>query len=158
MIDDPSFEPDRALFKRWRAAASGAGAARPDALTLAAYVDGRLAGAAAEAVEAALAADPQLLDLLLVLRQPEPPAIASAALIRSAQDLVPAPRRAAGPQAAGGVTPWYAWGAIAASLLIVAIGGFDLGMRTAYAVNAASAADSPGDLLDPSSLSGDDFV
>jgi anti-sigma factor RsiW len=158
MIDDPPFEPDRALFTRWRATASGAGTATPDALDLAAYADGRLTDAAADAVEAALATDPELLDLLLALRQPVPQAIASAALIRSAKELVPQSRRAAGREAASRVNPWYAWGAIAAGLLIVAIGGFDLGMRTAYAVNAVVASDSPGDLLDPSSLSGDDFV
>jgi hypothetical protein len=158
MIDDPPFEPDRALFTRWRTARSGAAPAAPDALALAAYADGRLAGAAAEAVEAALATDPELLDMLLALGQPAPPAIASAALIRSARGLVPSPRRIILPEAAGRVGPWYAWGAVAASLLIVAIGGFGLGMRTAYVVNAVIAADSPGDLLDPSSLSGDDFV
>ncbi len=46
MMDDPPFEPDRALFARWRDAAPAPEI--PDALTLAAYAEGRLDETASE--------------------------------------------------------------------------------------------------------------
>src|SRR5579859_7544795 len=106
MMDDPPFEPDPSLVARWRAAggvqpveseAAGPAATGPDALTLAAYADGRLDAAEAERVEAALAADPELLDTLLALRLPPATETPSAALIRSAQALVSAASAAADP-------------------------------------------------------------
>ena len=161
MMDDPPFEPDRALFARWRARDADA-PAMPDALTLAAYAEGRLDEAAAESVEAALAADPDLLETLLALRAPPEPEAASAALIRSAQALVraepvvvPFPTRK--PAAARPVKAWLAWGAVAASLLLVSVAGFNLGAATSHAVDTTAAGDeSPSDLLDLSSLAGDD--
>lgn len=164
MMDDPPFEPDRALFARWHAArdAAATAPALPDALTLAAYAEGRLGEAAAEAVEAALAADPELLDTLLALRAP-PRAAASAALIRSAQALVRAepvvvPFPVRKPAAARPVRAWLAWGAVAASLLLVSVAGFNLGAATSHAVDTTAAGDeSPSDLLDLSSLAGDDI-
>jgi anti-sigma factor RsiW len=159
MMEDPPFEPDKALAARWRAAAASAPA--PDMLTLAAYAEGRLDEAAAEAVEAALAADPELLDTYLALRAPAETEAASAALIRSAQALVrtepvvvPFPTR----KPAAPVKAWLAWGAVAASLLLVSVAGFNLGMATVPRTDAVSTSDeSPSDLLDLSSLAGDDI-
>jgi anti-sigma factor RsiW len=161
MMDDPPFEPDRALVERWRAAVDAA-APPPDAMILAAYAEGRLDDAAAEQVEAALAADPELLDTLLALRAPAETALPSPALIRSTQALVAADpvvvpfiRRAA---PARGLNAWLAWGAVAASLLLVSLAGFDLGMQTGHAVDTVSVSDdSPSDLLDLSSFTGDDI-
>ncbi len=160
MMDDPPFEPDRALVARWRDAAPAPEA--PDALTLAAYAEGRLDDTEAEAVEAALAADPELLESLLALRAPVDAETASTALIRSAQALVraeavvvPFPGRK--PVAARPVTAWLAWGAVAASLLLVSVAGFNLGVATGHTADAISAVDeSSSDLLDLSSLTGDD--
>jgi anti-sigma factor RsiW len=167
MMDDPSFDAGKALFQRWRAASHPAMPTdtAPDALTLAAYAEGRLSDAEMELVEAALAADPALLDTLLALRAEAAPENPSAKLVQAAQALVPAqentvvvpfPARRGG--AASRVNAWLAWAAVAASLMIVSIAGFDLGMRTEHAVSAAAATnvDSPADLLDPSDLSGDD--
>ncbi len=164
MMDDPPFEPDRALFARWHAArdAAAPAPALPDAVTLAAYAEGRLDDAAAEAVEAALAADPDLLETLLALRAPPQPE-AAAAVIRSAQALVRAepvvvPFPVRKPGAARPVKAWLAWGAVAASLLLVSVAGFDMGLATGHDVSATSAGDdSPSDLLDLSGLTGDDI-
>jgi hypothetical protein len=165
MMDDPPFEPDRALFARWHAArdAAAPALAQPDALTLAAYAEGRLDEAAAEAVEAAFAADPHLLETLLALRAPPEPETASAKLIHSAQALVRAepvvvafPARR--PVAPRPVKAWLAWGAVAASLLLVSVAGFDMGLATGHSVSATAAGDdSPSDLLDLSGLTGDDI-
>lgn len=171
---DPPFDRDPALARRWLDAAAALPAPdAPDALTLAAYAAGRLDDAAAEAVEAALAADPVLLDTLLALRQPPETEIPSTALIRSAQALV-APRTGEGGTGHAGILPfrrntsdhkrssigrargWLAWGAVAAGLMIVSTAGFNLGMRTAEAFNPPMTADVTSDLLDPSGLAGDD--
>ena len=165
MMDDPPFEPDRALFARWHAArdADAAAPELPDALMLAAYAEGRLDEAAAEAVEAALVVDPDLLDTLLALRAPPEPEAASAALIHSAQTLVRAepvvvPFPVRKPAAPRPVKAWLAWGAVAASLLLVSVAGFNLGAATSHAVDTTAAGDeSPSDLLDLSSLAGDDI-
>jgi hypothetical protein len=165
MMDDPPFEPDRALFARWHAARAAAAPApaQPDALTLAAYAEGRLDEAAAEAVEAALGTDPELLETLLALRAPPEPETASAEFIRSAKRLVraesvvvPFPTRK--PVAPRPVKAWLAWGAVAASLLLVSVAGFDMGLATGHSVSATTAGDdSPSDLLDLSGLTGDDI-
>ncbi len=160
MMDDPPFEPDRALVARWRDATTAP--VPPDALTLAAYAEGRLGETEAEAVEAALATDPALLETLLALRAPAETETASATLIHSAQALVRAeavvvPFPARKPVAARPVTAWLAWGAVAASLLLVSVAGFNLGVATGHTADAISAGDeSPSDLLDLSSLTGDD--
>jgi|HubBroStandDraft_1064217.scaffolds.fasta_scaffold00011_22 hypothetical protein len=169
MIEDPPFEPDPALVDRWRRAVAAPVGAAPDALVLAAYAEGRSSDLEIEEVEAALAADPALLDTLLALGRPVQPVIASAAFIGSVQGLVPVgtspvvvpffffrPRPAAAGSRAR-VSPALAWAAVAASLLLVSVAGFDLGMRTERLVNAADTFESPGDLLDPSSLPGDDI-
>src|SRR5579859_4651655 len=148
MMEDPPFEPDRALTARWRSARATADPApeTPDALTLAAYAEGRLDEAATEAVEAALAADPELLDTLLALRAEPAPETASAALIHSAQALVRAesvvvafPTRKPAPPSR--VNAWLVWGAVAASLLLVSVAGFDMGLATGHTVGATAAGD-----------------
>ena len=168
MMDDPSFQAGKALFQRWRAASHPAMPTdtAPDALTLAAYAEGRLSDAEMALVEAALASDPALLDTLLALRLADAPETPSIALVQAAQVLVPAqehpvvvpfPARRGG--GASRVNAWLAWAAVAASLMIVSVAGFDLGIRTEHAVSAADAngTDSAGDLLDLTDLSGDDI-
>lgn len=164
MMEDPPFEPDKALAARWRAAAAAASASEiPDALTLAAYAEGRLDETEAEAVEAALAADPELLDTLLALRTLPEPEAASAELIRAAQALVRAepvvvPFHSRKPAPMRPVRAWLAWGAVAASLLLVSVAGFDLGMATSHTLSAPNAGDvSPSELLDLSGLTSDDI-
>lgn len=168
MMDDPSFQAGKALFQRWRAASHPAMPTdtAPDALTLAAYAEGRLSDAEMALVEAALASDPALLDTLLALRLADAPETPSIALVQAAQALVPAqehpvvvPFQARRGSGASRVNAWLAWAAVAASLMIVSVAGFDLGIRTEHAVSAADAngTDSAGDLLDLTDLSGDDI-
>ena len=137
MTDDAPLPEDRALYEQWRSHESieaGPDAAL-DPLLLAAYLEGRLDETGAAALDALFAADPSALDDLLDLRNaPLVPEIPSAAFIRGAQALVPAPAtvlpfrpRAATPRR---VSPWAAWGAVAASLVLISMVGFDLGMQT----------------------------
>lgn len=165
---DPPFDGDPALARRWLDTAAALPAPETaDALTLAAYAEGRLDDAAAEAVEAALAADPALLDTLLALRQPAATAIPSIALIRSAQALVAPTGQASILPFRRNITAhshspiarargWLAWGTVAAGLMIVSMAGFNLGIHTAEAFNPPAVADMTSDLLDPSGLAGDD--
>jgi hypothetical protein len=87
------------------------------ALLLAAWLDGRLKGAEREAVEAKLADDPELLDLIV-----------SAARLK---DLAaPWPKRAEARAAALVAAPrpsWRVMAAAAAAMVIVALGGFEMG-------------------------------
>ena len=162
MSDDAPFEPDRPLFEQWRSQSAGASIEPPDMLTLAAYLEGRLDEAAAEAVEAALAADSALLDMVLELKQPvEPETVPPAVLVR-AQALVgvssnvvplrPAARR-------DRVGPWAAWGAVAASLVLVSTVGFNLGISTEQdfggTVGVAASSEATNDLFYQSSPTDD---
>jgi anti-sigma factor RsiW len=158
----------RALWRRgrdgWRAPADDEA---PDALLLAAYLDGRLAEDEAARLEARLAGEPALLDELLALRatleaSPEAP---PAAVIARAQALRPA--TAAVSRAAAGTVPrapdlfdrlFGAWlrpavPALAGiALLLACAGAFELGRYQAAQLDApqtavASETDVPVDLL-----------
>src|SRR5665213_1049912 len=73
--DQPRAE-DAALWRRFRALdgefVPGSNALADEALTLAAYAEGRMGGRAAEAVEAWLAAHPEAISDLAVARQASP--------------------------------------------------------------------------------------
>ena len=167
MNDEAPFQPDRALFERWRAHESAAAATPPpidppiDPMLLAAYLDGRLDEAEAEALERRLAADPAALDDVIDCKtQPIVPEIASAAFLGRAQALLPeqtaavlpfAPRPFAPSSAAPRrVSTWAAWGAVAASLVLISLVGFDLGMQTERNINQPGGTGTAIDLLDQS--------
>ncbi|MHA1154173.1 MAG: hypothetical protein ACTSQ7_16235 [Alphaproteobacteria bacterium] len=124
----------------WRVAnAPGSGESEPNRLALAAYLDDTLDETGRAAVEAWLAASPEALELMIAARGglAEPPGPAPESLISRAQGLVRAPAR----ESAGlgvwlrgliGFEPeaWrpLAWaGVTAALLLVVSVGGFELG-------------------------------
>jgi len=165
MNDDAPFQPDRTLYERWRShesisakppTESAEPSAELDPMLLAAYLEGRLGEADAVPLERLLAADPAALDDLIDWRaQPIVPEAASAAFIRRAQDLVPAatilpfvPRPAPNRPA---VTAWAAWGAVAASLVLISLVGFSLGMQTERNFNGSTGVGTSIDILDQSS-------
>ena len=161
MSDATPFESDRPLYERWRSSMTGPAVPPPDMLTLAAYLDGRLDEAAAEPVEAALATDPALLEALLELRRPLTPENPSPALIAHAQAVVEngqapvvVPFRGRAHRA-GPIGAWAAWGAVAASLVVVSLVGFDLGIRTEQAISGPVGTELSNDLFYQSSLQDD---
>jgi hypothetical protein len=128
------------FWRRWRA--TSAAAPPVDAVLLAAYAEGRLDEAASEPVEAWLADHPEALEDIVAARAaasasygplPEHRVAGALALVAAparAAEIVPFPtalvaRRRSWRDAA-------AWGAIAASLLVTSMFGFELG-SSAYA-------------------------
>ena len=146
----------------WRAiAAPGtpeASGEAPDPLLLAAYLDGVLDAAERERVETWMAAAPKALDLIAAARESldegtqETP---SDSLISRAQGLVRAPVRAA-----AGLSAWLrglagfevqawrplAWAGVAAVLLVVSAGGFELGRLGTERLVSVQSATLGGDL------------
>lgn len=144
-------------WRRWRATLRGAPPV--DAVSLAAYAEGRLDETAAEAVEAWLAEHPEALEDIVAARMAELPvptavperhiARAASLVAAPAAEIVPFPvtlvvRRRSWREAA-------AWGAIAASLLATSMFGFELGNSTyANLMRQPAAAESTAhELLDP---------
>lgn len=129
----------REAWRRAEADGRPAPTDEPDAMTLAAYLDGRLGPGEAARVEAWMAASEAGLDLVLGARNVTPEAV-PARLTGRAQGLVGAadraPRRAGGPLArlfarlgdafAGALRP-AGWAATAAAVLLLAAGAFELG-------------------------------
>jgi len=160
MNDDAPFQPDRTLYERLRSHES-VPAKSPldlDPMLLAAYLEGRLGEAEAAPIEAILAADPAALDDLIAY-DPVTPEIPSAAFITKAQALVggatilPFAPRPAPPRRL--VTAWAAWGAVAASLVLISLVGFSLGMQTERNFNGSTGIGTSIDILDQSSGLGD---
>lgn len=156
---------EAALWRRWRALApdvAGAKAA-PDPLLLAAYAEGRLSEAEAEAVELWLAAAPEALADIAAARAAADAASeeATEAMIAEAQGLIAASNPKVVPLASRRATPqlgrWraaVAWGGIAASVLATSLVGFALGNDTYANLTSASAPATDAafnDLLYPSS-------
>ncbi len=159
-----------ALWRRFSEGRSLAAEA-PDALTLAAYLDGALDQTAAARLEARLAADPALLDEMLALRQSldTAPASAPAAVVARARALrreqneplrrVAPAARSAGAGQPGWLArlfgPWLRPAVPAFATLAVAIacaGAFELGRYQAEQLEAEQSAaraesDVPVDLL-----------
>lgn len=134
--DDRMNGPGVGLWRRARAAwaeGEAAGAVvdeEPDALLLAAYIDGRLDARACERLEARLLAANGGVDLLVFARAATaaPTAPVPDAVIGRAQALVRAPARV------GRVSAWWSrtvspivWSGVAAALLLAAVSGFELG-------------------------------
>ena len=109
----------RELWRRYREAMEPA--VRPDALTLAAYAEGRLDGPACDAVEHFLAADPDMIGELLAARAAHAAAAPPLPLpvARAARDLVRRPGRT-----------WSSaigWSSVAAALAIAGTTAFQAG-------------------------------
>jgi hypothetical protein len=148
MNDDAPFRPDRTLYERWRSHESlPVECPELDPVLLAAYLDGSLNEAEAAMLEQRLAADPVA------------PEIPSARFIARAQALVgtatilPFAPRPAAPRRM--VTAWAAWGAVAASLVLISLVGFSLGMQTERNFNGSTGLGISIDILDQSSGLGD---
>jgi anti-sigma factor RsiW len=144
---------DAALWRRWRA--SGLQPGEPDALTLAAYAEGRLPSEEAEAVEDWLAAQAQLAEDVLAARRVRDAALpeASDAVLARAMALAgdgavvlafrrPAARPHRWRSAAG-------WSAIAASLLVASLAGFAMGHDTYLTLAGGGSAALSQELIDP---------
>lgn len=133
MADLGDGDNDRGLWQRWRHLAASEVPA-PNALTLAAYAEGRLSEEEAESVENWLATYPEALTEVLAARAvPQSPEIAPERLIEAASALVPEKlgenvvllRRPA-----HGAPQWrnaIAWSSVAASLIAASFVGFSLG-------------------------------
>jgi hypothetical protein len=164
MNDDAPFQFDRTLYERWRSheSAPAESPAALDPMLFAAYLEGRLDEADAVALEQLFAADPEALDDLLDSgAHPVAPEIPSADFILRAQALVPAaadvrpeaavlpftPRLTPRPR----VAAWAAWGAVAASLVLISLVGFNLGMQTERNFNDSTGIGTSIDILDQSS-------
>ncbi len=134
----------------WRAATAAPDA--PDSMTLAAYLDGTLDQVARERVEAWMAASPEALERVISARsaQAAAPEAAPDGLMSRAQGLVRARPRAdrAGVGAwlsgliAFQVEAWrpVAWAGVTAALLVVSMGGFELGRLGALHMAAVQTA------------------
>lgn len=106
---------------------------RPDALTLAAFLEGHAGEAERREVKAWLAADAEAPALLQALRSPvEAEAVPETVLTR-AQDIVrPAAKRKPGGGWLSGLGGFFAgaglqWAAVAVVMLVVAASGFEIG-------------------------------
>jgi hypothetical protein len=160
MNDDAPYQFDRTLYERWRSheSAPAEAPAALDPMLFATYLGGRLDEADAAVLEQLFAADPEALDDLIDSgAHPVVPEIPSAGFILRAQALIPA-TPAVRPEAAvlpfaprPRVAAWAAWGAIAASLVLISLVGFSLGMQTERNFNGATGIGTSIDILDQSS-------
>jgi anti-sigma factor RsiW len=157
---------DRRLWQRWQALGGKSRVAEPDSLSLAAYAEGRLDEAQAEAVEAWLAISPEALNDVIAARavNQRPPRLVYEHVLSQACDLVHG--SSAEDAAAAKILPFrrrlpqwrtaLAWSSIAASLLCASMVGFSMG-SDAYAnlsgTQAAAVDTTSADSLDtPPSL------
>src|SRR5579885_1705321 len=122
-----------ALWRRWRSRTPALARDGGDkALLLAAYLDGRLRGAKAEAVEDWLVDHPEALDDMIAARalQRAPLPEAPEAMIARAQALIARPNGSVVPLAPAAQRGWRsaaAWSGVAAGLLATSLIGFTLG-------------------------------
>lgn len=156
---EPTGSPEQAaLWRRWCEAAATAGeptAAEPDALTLAAYAEDRLAAGGVESVEDWLALNPQVAGDILAARQAEALASAAApeAVIARAAALVGGSSAQILPFRGHAARPSWrnaiAWGAMAASILVASLVGFAMGNSTYVTLIDGSSVSLSQELLDP---------
>jgi hypothetical protein len=142
---EPPSPEARALYLRWRAALPSQPPADIEPLTLAAWIDRGMTDAHGDEIERTIAVDPTLLDELAALSLPLSPEAASPAFLARAQSLIAADgeahsaavlpfdrgrqrqRAAAGPVRRQPPS-WFSIGALAASLAIVSMAGFGVGI------------------------------
>jgi hypothetical protein len=137
MTDDSGDRGGRALWTRLPRRPAPARAVSPE--DLAAWLDGRLDEAAAARVEAALVADPALLDAALETHrvQTGPLAAVPDRLVVRARALVAPAVVAAAPRFGfwgGWLGRGVRWGAIGTLALVISVGGFALGDGTQSAL------------------------
>jgi len=155
MNDDTHNDEDRALFAEWRRVLPPV-AEMPAAMMLAAYAENRLDEAAAAEVEWALVADSSLIDDVLAARHPDPVLQVTPEIFRRAE--------AAHRQAQGatiirfaprgrppltGMRGVIAWGAVAATVVLVSCMGFDLGIEVQQAIEGTANATPVDIFADP---------
>lgn len=144
-------DQDRGLWQRWRTL-EHSDVQAPDAMTLAAYAEGRLSEAEAEPIENWLAAHPgalaELLADIVAAREVQHEAVtAPEALIAHACALVPSLAGAGDnvvPLRRGGPAPWrnaVAWSSIAASLIVASFIGFSMGSDAYQNLSSTQASD-----------------
>ncbi|HVA14846.1 MAG TPA: hypothetical protein VNF99_16490 [Stellaceae bacterium] len=151
-MDDTGAEAtDRRLWQRWQALGGASRAAEPDALSLAAYAEGRLTEAEAEAVETWLAAAPEALADIVAARaiNQRPPRLVYRHVIANACNLVPG---AAAPRPSAKIVPFgrrmpqwrtaLAWSSVAASLIGASMVGFSMGSDVYANLSGTQAIDS----------------
>jgi len=143
---------DRALWQRWQALGGTPPAAEPDALSLAAYAEGRLSETEAEPIEAWLAATPAAIDDIVAAREFEkrPPRVAFEHVLVAARTLVPGTATSAPagatilPFRPRTTQPWrkaLAWSSIAASLACASLVGFSMGSDAYASLSGTQAVD-----------------
>lgn len=159
MTDKGAGAQDRRLWQRWRALGEKSPVAEPDALLLAAYAEGRLSEAEAEAVETWLAATPEALDDVAAARSTyrHPPRLVYEHILEKASDLVPGTAAPASavivpfrPRAPQRLPQWrkaLAWSSIAASLIGASLVGFSLGSDAYSNLSGTQATDTTTDGL-----------
>lgn len=149
MTDKGVGAQDRQAWQRWRALGREAGVAEPDAMLLAAYAEGRLSEAEAEAVEAWLAATPEALGDIAAARAADHPRRVHERILARARDLVPGdppasaeilPFRPRSPRLLPQLRAALTWSSVAASLLCASLVGFSMG-SAAYAGLSGNQAD-----------------
>jgi anti-sigma factor RsiW len=148
---------ETALWQRWRRLAPAPAGESPDALTLAAYAEGRLGPGEMEVVEDWLSANPDLVADVASARnvtlRPLPEADAgtvarAVALVAAEDGRVVSPRR---PTTSPGWQGVVRWSAMAASVLIASVVGFALGNDTYVSLAGHQPAIFGQELLDPPS-------
>ena len=141
MSDKGAEIQDRRLWQRWQALGETSRAAEPDALTLAAYAEGRLSEAEAALVEAWLASTPEALSDIAAARaaQRHSPQEVDEHVLGKAAALVSGPSAGASaeilpfrPRRLPPLRAAIAWSGMAASILCASLVGFSMG-SDAYA-------------------------
>jgi len=132
------FETGRRLWQKMAPETAADDALPLEPLLLAGYAEGRLDTATAAAVERRLLTDEAALETLAALANPGHRSIDADRLIARATALVPAGRvvRMSASRPAprsSGLRAYAAWGAMAASLLVVSLIGFDVGRSAEHA-------------------------
>lgn len=136
-METPEFNDDQAaeLWQRLKGAAGRSEGEPVDANLLAAYVDGRLDDAGTEQVEAALMADPDLLDAVVDLDGADHVgAAAPPGFVLAVQAALPPGQVARSDTAFASL---WKWAAAAAVLVAVSFAGFHLGRQSNVQTQAA---------------------
>ena len=162
MTDKGVEAQDRRLWQRWRARGVDSRAAEPDAILLAAYAEGRLSEAEAEAAEAWLAATPEALGDIVAARSPGQPHPVDLRMIENAAALVAGAGAPPGaeivpfrPRTLRLLPQWrtaLTWSSIAASLLCASLVGFSMGSEAYASLSGTQAADATVEGLGAPSL------